>query len=196
MFDATGLDTARACAVVEGGQALTPGSLSSDTVVPCQDVFDLISRAGAASPGGRAALLETTTLDVERGEPATSHLLAALDAGLHAITANKGPVACRYDEVAARACAAGRAFRFEGAVMDGIPIFNLARETLRGVEVRGLRGIVNSTTQFILAEMEAGRHVTSPRSRTCSARESRRPTRRSTSMAGTPPRRSRRSPTC
>lgn len=156
VFDGAGLDTGRACTVVESGQRLTPTALSSNTAVPCQDVFDLISRAGGAFPGGRAALLETTTLDVERGEPATSHVLAALDAGLHAITANKGPVACRYQEIAARAWAAGRAFRFEGAVMDGIPIFNLARETLRGVEIHGLRGVVNSTTNYILTEMESG----------------------------------------
>jgi homoserine dehydrogenase len=104
----------------------------------------------------RGVLLETTTLDVTRGEPATSHLLAGLRAGLHIVTANKGPVACRFREVADAAAAAGRAFRFEGAVMDGIPIFNLARETLRAVEITGLRGIVNSTTQYILAEMERG----------------------------------------
>ena len=156
LFDPAGIDAGRACALVVAGAPLRPDALGSPTGTTCRDPFDLLRRAGEASPGGRAALLETTTLDVKDGEPATSHLLAALDAGLHAVTANKGPVACRYVEVATRATTAGRAFRFEGAVMDGIPVFNLARETLRGVEVTGIRGILNSTTQYILAEMEQG----------------------------------------
>jgi homoserine dehydrogenase len=40
--------------------------------------------------------------------------------------------------------------------MDGVPVFNLARESLRGVEVLGFRGIVNTTTNYILNAMEDG----------------------------------------
>ena len=41
--------------------------------------------------------------------------------------------------------------------MDGIPIFNLARETLPAVQVAGFRGVVNSTTNYIITAMEDGR---------------------------------------
>ena len=47
-------------------------------------------------------------------------------------------------------------FLFEGAVMDGIPIFNLVRETLPAVTIRGFRGVVNSTTNHILTALEDG----------------------------------------
>jgi homoserine dehydrogenase len=40
--------------------------------------------------------------------------------------------------------------------MDGIPIFNLVRETLPVVDVRGFRGVVNSTTNHILTAIERG----------------------------------------
>ena len=40
--------------------------------------------------------------------------------------------------------------------MDGVPIFNLRRETLPAVTVTGFRGVVNSTTNFILTAMEQG----------------------------------------
>ena len=40
--------------------------------------------------------------------------------------------------------------------MDGVPIFNLVRETLPAVTVAGFRGVVNSTTNFILTAMEQG----------------------------------------
>jgi len=40
--------------------------------------------------------------------------------------------------------------------MDGVPIFNLVRETLPAIRVLGFRGVVNSTTNFILTAMEQG----------------------------------------
>jgi len=40
--------------------------------------------------------------------------------------------------------------------MDGVPVFNLVRETLPAVNVIGFRGVVNSTTNFILTAMEQG----------------------------------------
>ncbi len=47
-------------------------------------------------------------------------------------------------------------FLFEGAVMDGIPVFNLVRETLPVVDILGFRGVVNSTTNHILTALEDG----------------------------------------
>ena len=40
--------------------------------------------------------------------------------------------------------------------MDGIPVFNLVRETMPAVTVRGFRGVVNSTTNYMLTAMERG----------------------------------------
>ena len=41
--------------------------------------------------------------------------------------------------------------------MDGVPIFSLFREAMPAVEIRGFRGVLNSTTNVILEDMEAGR---------------------------------------
>ncbi len=41
-------------------------------------------------------------------------------------------------------------------MMDGVPIFSLFRETLPAIEVRGFRGVLNSTTTVILEAMGAG----------------------------------------
>ena len=101
-------------------------------------------------------LIETTTLNVESGEPAISHIRAGFAAGAHVITANKGPIAFAYRSLADEARAAGLTFFFEGAVMDGVPIFNLARETMPAVTVNGFRGVVNSTTNYMLTSMERG----------------------------------------
>ena len=45
-------------------------------------------------------------------------------------------------------------FLFESAVMDGVPIFSLFREAMPAVEIRGFRGVLNSTTNVILEGME------------------------------------------
>jgi homoserine dehydrogenase len=72
------------------------------------------------------------------------------------VTANKGPAAFAYDELEALAEEVDRVFYFEGAVMDGVPVFNLVRETMPGVRIDGFRGVINTTCQAALTEMERG----------------------------------------
>jgi homoserine dehydrogenase len=47
-------------------------------------------------------------------------------------------------------------FLYETAVMDGVPVFNLARHGLRGSVVTRVEGILNSTTNVILGALEVG----------------------------------------
>ena len=117
---------------------------------------DALHTCRAAARERRLVVVETTTLDVHRGEPAVSYTRAALAASAHVITTNKGPVACAYATLRRAAERADRRWLFEGAVMDGVPVFNLVRETMPAVRIFGFRGIVNSTTNFILTAMEQG----------------------------------------
>lgn len=101
-------------------------------------------------------LFEASSLNRYNGQPAIEHIRAALECGIHAISANKGPVLFAYSELRALALAQKKQFLFESTVMDGVPIFSLFRELLPTVKVTGFRGILNSTTNVVLAEMEAG----------------------------------------
>ena len=123
--------------------------------VEASDSFGVIKRL-ADGDAPIKVLVETTTLDIKAGQPAIDHVRAALQAGCHAVTANKGPAAFAYEELSALAGDRDRSFLFEGAVMDGVPIFNLVRETLPAVEITGFRGVVNSTTNHILSALEDG----------------------------------------
>ena len=116
---------------------------------------DVIERLGNSDASLRV-MVETTTLDIRTGQPAIDHVLRAIAAGCHVVTANKGPVAFAYSQLRDVAASAGVSFLFEGAVMDGVPIFNLVRETLPGVTVLGFRGVINSTTNHILTALEHG----------------------------------------
>jgi homoserine dehydrogenase len=144
--DPAGLPLARALRLVGAGQPLTP--LHRGAPVPSTRALI------AAAPYD--VLLELSPLEPLAGEPATAHVAAALRRGRHVVTANKGPVAHARRRLAALARRHGVRFLHEGAVMDGFPIFNLAERCLRGVEVRGFRGVLNSTTTRILARMEVG----------------------------------------
>ena len=95
------------------------------------------------------------SLNVETGQPAVNHIRAALDHGAHVITANKGPIVHAYRELRDLAAARGKRFLFESTVMDGIPIFSLF-DQLPVVHLKGFHGILNSTTNVILGEMENG----------------------------------------
>jgi homoserine dehydrogenase len=101
-------------------------------------------------------IFEATSLNVENGQPAIDHIRAALVHGAHAVTANKGPVVHAYEELRDLALRHGKQFLFESTVMDGVPIFSLFRSTLPAIEVKGFRGILNSTTNVILTGMEQG----------------------------------------
>lgn len=102
-------------------------------------------------------LIELSTLSIEnRGEPAISHIKAALSRGKNVSTANKGPVAFAYPELSALAEKNGAKFLFESTVMDGVPVINLAQRCMKGNEITGFSGILNSTTNYVLTRMEEG----------------------------------------
>jgi homoserine dehydrogenase len=102
-------------------------------------------------------VFETTSLNPETGQPAIEYLRKSLEAGAHAITANKAPVVYAYDELSKIAVAHGRRLMFESTVLDSAPVFSLFRETLPAVKIRGFSGVFNSTTNVILETMEEGR---------------------------------------
>lgn len=151
-IDVHGIDATAAAVDVEAGRPLRDRPGSADVALQPRDAIAALGRSESAL----RVVVETTTLDIRAGQPAIDHVAAALESGCHVITANKGPAAFAYDELHAIAGRAGLSFLFEGAVMDGIPVFNLVRETLPGVEVLGFRGVVNSTTNHVLTALERG----------------------------------------
>ncbi len=146
-YDEAGLDAVRAAQMLAEGGAVKPASEPS--------TLEWIARLRSQRAETRV-LVETTTLDVRLGQPAIAHVRAGFAAGAHVITANKGPAAFAYRALAREADAAGLSFLFEGAVMDGIPVFSFVRETLPASTIRGFRGVVNTTTNHILNALERG----------------------------------------
>ena len=125
-------------------------SLDEFSSIPIMDSTSFIENCGAD------ALIETTPVDYQTGEPAIAYLRQALEMGIHGITANKGPVVHGYRELKSLARRKKVSFLFESAVMDGAPVFTIARSGLPGARVTGFSGILNSTSNLILSRMEEG----------------------------------------
>ncbi len=140
-----GIDINGALELVRSGHSL---SLMTNTLM--FNTLDFIQKCGAD------VLFENSPVNPQNGQPAIEHLETALTCGMHAITANKGPVVHAYRELSELARSKGKKFLFESTVMDGAPIFSLFRYTLPGTRLASFRGILNSTTNLILARMEAG----------------------------------------
>ena len=144
--DPQGLDLDRALQLITTGNPIDLLSKPPLFVDP----LEFIRRCGAD------ILFENTPVNYQDGQPALEYLRTALKSGMHAITANKGPVVHAYHELTQLAKKYDRNFFFESAVMDGAPIFSLFRESLPAADLRGFTGILNSTTNLILSRMEAG----------------------------------------
>lgn len=150
LFSPRGIDAVEQADRLERGSAM----LEDGVGIPVRDSLAVIGKT--ADLWEPAALVETTVLDIAAGQPAIDHVRAALQAGMHVVTANKGPAAFAARELQALAADRGLSFLFEGAVMDGVPIFNLVRETLPAARVLGFEGVVNTTTNEMLMAIERG----------------------------------------
>lgn len=102
-------------------------------------------------------LVEMTPLNIFTGEPAITHIETAFARGRDVITANKGPIAWKFAALRDMAAQNGCRFFYETTVMDGTPVFNFVEKTLQMAEVTEVSGILNSTTNYILEEMAAGK---------------------------------------
>ncbi len=105
---------------------------------------------------GASLFIELTTLHPQDGQPALMHIRKALEAGMDVVTANKGPVAYAQSELEALANRYNAQFRFESAVMDGLPLLNLAEFTLPAAGIRAFRGLLNATSSLVLSMIEQG----------------------------------------
>jgi homoserine dehydrogenase len=111
------------------------------------------------SQGSFPELLEGSELIVELIgglEPARQHVLAALRAGRHVVTANKLLLSEHGEELFEAARSSGVQLRFEASVAGVVPVVRVLTESLAGARVERVHGIVNGTTNFVLSEMAKG----------------------------------------
>lgn len=140
-----GLDIQKALEFVESGKGVTTLS-----VKPLADSMEVIHHSQAD------VIFENSPVNTQTGQPALDHIRTALNLGMHAITANKGPVVHGYRELTALAKSKGKMFRHESTVLGGAPVFSVMREAFPLAKLESFKGIFNATTNIILSRMENG----------------------------------------
>lgn len=140
-----GLDIQKALDLVESGQSIHPISNS-----PVSNSLSVIQHSQAD------VMFENSPVDYETGQPAIDHVRAALNAGMHVSTANKGTVVHAYQELISLAASKHKKFMFESTVLGGTPVFSTFREAMPAAELTSFKGIINATTNIILSRMEDG----------------------------------------
>ena len=146
VYDKNGLDIEEVLSLVKSGKKLDeyPGGVKG------MDSLKTIKETNADT------IVEVTFTDVKAGEPALTHIKTALNSGKNVVSTNKGPVVKQAMDLLKLAKSNNVYYGFEGVVLAGTPVLNLAKYTLAGNTVRGFKGILNGTTNYILTRMEEG----------------------------------------
>jgi len=146
VYDENGLDAKKILNLVKSGKKLDdyPSGIKG------MDSIETIKKTNANT------IVEVTFTDVKTGEPALTHIKTALNAKKNVVSTNKGPVVKEALDLLNLAEKNNVFYGFEGVVLAGTPVINLAKYTLAGNKINGFKGILNGTTNYILTRMEEG----------------------------------------
>ncbi|MCC9074712.1 homoserine dehydrogenase [Litorilinea aerophila] len=155
------------CVADSSGVAVNPAGYDPAEVRHWKEAGGQVAGLTGFRPGQRPAqalvegpcqmVLEATPVNLQDGEPGLGVVRSALAQGIHVVLANKGPLVLAYQELHRLAAAHGAGLAFSATVCGGLPVINTGQRDLIGAEILALRGIFNSTSNFILSEMAAGR---------------------------------------
>lgn len=104
-------------------------------------------------------VIDVSPVDLKSGGPALPILQDALSNGIHCVLANKAPLVLDYQNLTSLAKHNNAALLFSATVCGGLPVVNVGRRDLRGAQFHRISGIFNSTSNYVLAEMEKGKTV-------------------------------------
>ena len=102
-------------------------------------------------------ILEGSPTNIKHGGPGLTVTRAALERGLTVVLANKGPLVVDYAGVQKLVKRHGGQLAFSATVCGGLPVINIGTRDYVAADISSFKGILNSTSNFILSEMGAGK---------------------------------------
>ena len=168
--DRYGLDFKVVAIVDRGGAAISEAGVDLTRALEVKRSLGSVSAMKFIGKPGLSAMevieeidgdivVETTSNNLESGEPELTHIKRALTSGKHVVTTNKGPLALALPSLLDLAQREGMILRFSGAVGGAMPILDFIRNLLCGDEILSIQGVLNGTTNYILWSMSE-RHLT------------------------------------
>ena len=104
-------------------------------------------------------VIDVSPVDLQTGGPALPILQDALSEGIHCVLANKAPLVLDFQNLYNLSQKNQASLLFSATVCGGLPVINVGRRDLRGATFQQISGIFNSTSNYVLAEMEKGKSV-------------------------------------
>jgi homoserine dehydrogenase len=149
------------------GVAVNPQGFDSATTRRAKEagvaVREMAGYQHSISPAELAAtldcdlVLEASPVNLTDGEPGLSVARHALQRGIAVVLANKAPLVLAFAELSELAQRTGAGLAYSATVCGALPVINIGQRDLIAAEILYLRGIFNSTSNFVLSEMAAGR---------------------------------------
>lgn len=102
-------------------------------------------------------VLEASPVNLTDGEPGLSVTRDALQRGISVVLANKAPLVLAFAELSDLAQSTGAGLAYSATVCGALPVINIGKRDLIAADILHLRGIFNSTSNFVLSEMADGR---------------------------------------
>lgn len=136
-------------------------------VIHLPDYSSVLRTEDFAGTGIGDLLVESTPANMTDGYPGLQAARSALRAGIPVVFANKAPLALAFDELHKLAelgatepyhqeVTGKTKIAYSATVCGGLPVINVLKRDLHLAHVRKFRGILNATTNYILAEIGKG----------------------------------------
>lgn len=101
-------------------------------------------------------LFEATPVSPQTGGVGLIYARHALQHGIHVVLANKGPLLNHFQELTNLAKLSGCQLAYSATVCGALPVINIGCRDLVAAKITKVRGIFNSTTNYILEQMSQG----------------------------------------
>lgn len=149
------------------GAAVSQEGLSPEAVAAVKDAAGTVSAMPVFGRPGMSTLemigqcaadiyVEGLPPNLPTGEPGTSNIRAALQAGMHVVTANKAPLALHWGELFALARSRKLHLRFGTAASAGLPTLEMGGMLGGCGELLEFGGIFNASCMYVIDAMKQG----------------------------------------
>jgi len=101
-------------------------------------------------------VIDLSPVDLKTGGVSLPILQDALASGIHCVLANKAPLVLDYTNLTNLARSNNASILFSATVCGGLPVINVGRRDLIGAKFHKISGIFNSTSNYVLVQLEKG----------------------------------------
>lgn len=150
------------------GAVVGRGPIPAEALLAAKRRGDLGSLTGATfRPGARPAevvadepcdaLANLLPCNYQTGEPALPVLSEALEGGTHVVTAEKASLVLGFERLRQATERGGSRLRYSACVGGSVPFVPILEWLRQAHTIRGVTGVLNATTTYLLTELEARR---------------------------------------